>query len=106
MVSLSRIDLATNEDRRYQIDVWARLFKATTWEELKMLNANDTIFQEAAATMYEISEDERMRESLEAREDARRIENGRKKRFKKVVKERDAALEKLAQYEAKYGPLE
>ena len=37
VVCLSQIDLATEEDRRYQIDVWARLFKATTWEELKML---------------------------------------------------------------------
>ena len=31
VVSLSQIDIATEEDRRYQIDKWARLFKATTW---------------------------------------------------------------------------
>ena len=36
VVNLSRIDLATDEDKKYQIDYWARLFKATTWEEIHM----------------------------------------------------------------------
>lgn len=75
VVCLSEINLATEEDRRHQVDVWARLFKATTWEELSMLSTSDSIFQEVGATMYEISEDERMQQILEAREDARRNES-------------------------------
>lgn len=35
VVDLSRIDLATDEDRKYHIDDWAKLFKAATWEEIK-----------------------------------------------------------------------
>lgn len=31
VVDLTRIDLATEEDLRYETDKWARLFKATTW---------------------------------------------------------------------------
>ena len=31
VVDLTRIDLATEEDLRYEIDKWAKLFKATTW---------------------------------------------------------------------------
>ncbi len=41
VVNLSRIDLATEEDKEYHIDDWARLFKATTWEEIKMLAAKN-----------------------------------------------------------------
>lgn len=36
MLDLSRIDLATEEDKQYQLDHWAALFKAKTWEELQM----------------------------------------------------------------------
>ena len=37
VVDLSNIELATEEDRLHGIDYWARVFKARTWEELKML---------------------------------------------------------------------
>lgn len=33
---LNQIDLATEEDRRYEIDRWAQMFKAGTWEELRI----------------------------------------------------------------------
>lgn len=43
VLDLTQIDLATAEDRAYRIDRWAALFKATTWEELKMLaNRNNS----------------------------------------------------------------
>ena len=37
VVDLTKIDMATKEDKAYHIDYWASLFKATTWEEIKML---------------------------------------------------------------------
>ena len=37
VVDLTHIHLATEEDKLYQIDYWASLFKAITWEEIKML---------------------------------------------------------------------
>ena len=69
VLDLTRTDLATEEDRQYQIDYWAALFKATTWEELKMLaEKNDTI-AEATETVYKLSEEEMIRLQCEARED-------------------------------------
>jgi len=62
VICLSQIDLATEEDRRYQIDEWARLFNATTWEDLKMMGTTDSVFQEAGTVMYEASEDEHMQQ--------------------------------------------
>lgn len=35
VLDLKHIELATEEDKAYQIDYWARLFKATTWKELR-----------------------------------------------------------------------
>lgn len=68
VLDLSRIDLATEEDRLWHIDYWASFFKATTWEEIKMAAQNADIFQEAAVTIYEVSADEQIRLQCEARE--------------------------------------
>ena len=41
VVNLKQIDSATDEDRANRINYWARLFTATTWEEIKMLAQNN-----------------------------------------------------------------
>lgn len=48
VVNLSRIDLATEEDKKYQIDYWAKLFKATSWEEIRMLASKNENIQAAS----------------------------------------------------------
>ena len=79
VLDLSRIDLATEEDRQYQLDYWAALFKAKTWEELQMLAQNNHYFKEASETVYELTQEERIRQQCLAREDynrtMKRIEN-------------------------------
>ncbi len=52
VVELNHIELATEEDRHYKIDKWAELFKARTWEEIKMLAKEDAYLESAAKTMY------------------------------------------------------
>ena len=69
VVDLTNISLATAEDKRYNIDKWAKLFKAKTWEEIKMLAKQDISLSAAAETIYELSEDERIQQECEARED-------------------------------------
>ena len=69
VVNLSRIDLATEEDKQYDIVHWAMLFKATTWEELKMLAAENEYLNEASNTMYLMSADERIRKQCLDREE-------------------------------------
>ena len=43
MVDLIKTDNATEEDIRYGIYNWAKLFKATTWEELKEMSEQSYI---------------------------------------------------------------
>ena len=70
MLSLNQIELATEEDKKWHIDEWARLFKATTWEELKMIAEKDKVYSEAANSIYEQNSDETVRMMCEARREA------------------------------------
>ena len=76
VVDLKNIALATPEDKLYNIDKWAQLFKAQTWEEIKMLAATSSVIDDAATTLYQLSEDERIRQECEAREDYWKREQG------------------------------
>ncbi|MCH5264101.1 MAG: Rpn family recombination-promoting nuclease/putative transposase [Lachnospiraceae bacterium] len=69
VLDLTRTDLATEKDKQHQIDYWAALFKATTWEELRMLADKNESIAEAAETVYRLSEEEKIRLQCEARED-------------------------------------
>ena len=61
-------DSATDEDRANRIDYWARLFTATTWEEIKMLAQNNDFIASASQSLYESNADEITREQCRARE--------------------------------------
>ena len=53
VVNLNQIELATEEDQKYGIDHWARLFKATTWEAIKKMAQENEYISSAAETMFE-----------------------------------------------------
>lgn len=67
VVDLTHIELATDEDRAYGIDRWARLFKSTTWEEIKMIAENNPILTEASEKLYTYNADEMTRQRSQAR---------------------------------------
>ena len=69
VVDLSRIDLATEEDKKYHIHEWALLFKSTTWEEIKMLASKDEYLHEASETMFRMSADDLVRKRCRDREE-------------------------------------
>lgn len=69
VLDLTHIDLATVEDEQFGIVHWANLFKARTWEEIKMIAQNSDYIKEASETIYKLTEDERVRMQCEARED-------------------------------------
>ena len=75
MVNLNQIELATKEDKAYNIDYWARIFKAKTWEELKMFAKDNEFLQEAAESLYVANADEIVRQQCRAREDAERLQH-------------------------------
>ena len=74
VVNLNQIMLATEEDKLYNIDYWAALFKSETWEELRMMTENNEYLQEAAESLYIANADEIVRQQCIAREDAERRE--------------------------------
>ncbi len=47
---------------------WAKLLKATTWEELDMLAKKNTYIEDTVVTFRQMTEDEKIREQCEARE--------------------------------------
>lgn len=69
VVNLRRIDLATEEDCAYGLDDWIRLFKARTWEELKMIAEKKPEFMEASQSIYEYNGDMQIRQQCIAREE-------------------------------------
>ena len=92
VVDLSQIALATDEDKLYGIDYWAALFKATTWEEIKMLASKSEYLQEASNTVYKMTSDREIRERCQAREDYLFWERIKNNKHAKELAERDAAL--------------
>ena len=73
VLDLNQINLATAEDKAYKIDYWAKLFKAKTWEDLKMLAQKDDIFEETSEAIYNLNQDDTARYWCEAREEGHRI---------------------------------
>ena len=69
VVDLTQIELATEEDKQFQIDYWASLFKSTTWEDLKMLAEKNEYLNEASNTIFRLSADEEIRNRCQDRED-------------------------------------
>lgn len=99
VLNLSRIDLATVEDKQYHIDYWASLFKATTWEEIKMLNEQNEYIKEASTTIYLLSQEEAIRQQCEAREDYYRRQRTMQYYMDKATADLAAAEQKLAEAE-------
>ncbi len=69
VLDLSHIELATEEDKNWNLDFWARLFKAKTWEEMKMIAKDNEYFTEASNTLCDLYADFNVRERCRDRED-------------------------------------
>ena len=69
VVNLKHIDMATAEDKKYHIDKWAALFKADTWEEIKMVAGTDEYLNEASSELFKRLADLAVQEECEAREE-------------------------------------
>ena len=104
VVDLTKIENATEEDRLYGIDRWARLFKATTWEEMKALAEQSDFLREASEAFYRLSAEEKIRLQCEAREEYYRQQRYVERRMKMLEEAEEKitiAEEKLAVSEEK-----
>lgn len=78
VIDLSQIDLATEEDKKYHIDKWAKFFKATTWEEVRKMAEQNEYLQDAARSIFHFSADDQIRkmcrDRIEYHQDLRNYE--------------------------------
>ena len=100
VVDLTHIDAATDEDRFYQIDRWAKLFKATTWKELKNLTKGDESMTQAAKELYECNADALIQQQCRAREEYYRQQRTLYKNLKDAIEEKKQLTEKNEQLAA------
>lgn len=95
VVELNQTKLATEEDKMYNIDQWARLFKATTWEDLRMCASNDAAMESAVNMMYEYNAEEAVRDMCRAREEAIAYERYAEERIKQLEAEQEVYITEL-----------
>lgn len=95
VLDLTRIDLATAEDQNYEIDRWAKLFKAKTWEELRMIAKNNPDLLQASNDLYTVNADEIIRQQARAHADAEfweRNKNAKIKQLEDTIIEQDNTI--------------
>ena len=98
VLDLTQIHLAEQEDKEYDLDRWARLFNALTWEDFEMISADNEYMQEAGKTLYTLNGDDRIRDRCEALEDYRRTWEGVKQEMEEkdvAIAEKDAIIAEL-----------
>lgn len=105
VLQLNQTEHATDEDIACKRVLWAKFFKATTWEEVSTLAERDPIFAEAAKTIYRVTADDRVRYHCDA------IERGERTHRTLVnqLDEKDNVINeqasKIAELEAKLAAL-
>ena len=65
VVDLTRINMATKEDKLYGVDKWAAFFKADKWEDIIMLADQMPSLQTSVETLYQLNTDEQIRETCD-----------------------------------------
>ena len=105
VVNLKEIERATKEDKRYGIDLWARVLTAKTWEEIDMLAQDNEYLRETSNAMYELDKDRLIRQQCQAREDFLYWERIKANRLKQLESELTAKDAELAAKDAQIAEL-
>lgn len=92
VVDLNLINEANDADKKYHRDIWARFFKATTWEEVAMLAQQDVNVKEAAEHLSRLTEDKKLRDQYWAREDYNRCQIDRDNYYNREIQARDTII--------------
>lgn len=90
VIDLTHIELATNEDKEFQIDYWTKLFTATSWEEIIMIAEKNNAFSETAQTLYELNADEITEMKCRARRDYYKQKNTTEKILKELEEHKES----------------
>ena len=69
VLSSNQIDIATDEDKKWSINQWAKIFKAKTWEDLRMA-ATTTTLEKVADSIYVQNTDDQIRYAMFKKQEA------------------------------------
>lgn len=105
VADLTQIPLATEEDKAYDIDLWARVFTASTWREMDMLAQNNDYLQAVITTARELLEDEAICQQCQAREAFAYREQLRHSKIKELDKDLQQVHATLRQKEEEIAQL-
>jgi len=94
VLCLNQIELAEGKDKEAGLDQWAALFRATTWEDIKMLAEQNPAFRETARELYKANADPAARAQAEAYEEYMRQERYNQRKLKEL-KEAEKTISKI-----------
>ncbi|MCR5405097.1 MAG: hypothetical protein K6E91_14945, partial [Butyrivibrio sp.] len=80
VVELNHEELLIAEDIAYGIDKWVRLFKAKTWEELKMIAQENEYLSSAVESAYLSNNDKNILRVARDRDDFIRMQAAKDKK--------------------------
>ena len=100
VVDLTRINMATKEDKLYGVDKWAAFFKADKWEDIIMLADQMPSLQTSVETLYQLNTDEQIRETCDRFIRAENRERGYKNWIASQAEELAKQKEELANKDA------
>lgn len=106
VVDLTQTKLATDEDIENGLYYWAKLFKAKTWEELRMIAEENKTLQSTSQILFKYNNDENMKEYCRRREDAIAWETSAKNKIEKLTSENQALQTALSEALAQIARLE
>ena len=91
---LNKTDIADDDDIRAGRVFWAKMFLATTWEEIKALSKNGRAFMEAAKELYNANMISEERTVMEAHQRYLAIQNGQKAYYEREIAEMKEEMDK------------
>ena len=94
LISLRKTDLATDDDVKWQTDVWAKFFKAHTYEDLKMLAKQDPVIEPAAQAAFELWSDADTRWLIESGEELALLQQGMRDEIRAEKERADSEKER------------
>ena len=101
VIELNHINMATDTDIASHIDTWAKLFKAKTWEEIKMITKDNPSMNSAAESIYLSNADINIIEQCRAREDAIAHEKYQNEQIAELKNQLENANATIAELQAK-----
>lgn len=98
VLNLKRVDLASDEDKRRKLDIWAKVFKATTWDELRAAAKDMSVISKVSEKVYEMTREEEIEEALERWEADKAWEESTRQEIeeaKKVIEEQKQYIDNV-----------